>query len=69
MRKPDTILDEIHATRRKLSEPTKDMTSAERVEYFNKRAKSVAREYGFEIAESVNDAPMLNPARSRAGRV
>lgn len=30
IKKPYTILDEMHATRRKLSEATKDMTSSER---------------------------------------
>ena len=54
MKKPDTILDEIHATRRKLYEITKDMTSSERTEYFNQRAEVVAKKYGFQIVSSVN---------------
>ena len=55
MRKPDTILDELHATRRKLYEKTKDMTSAERTEYFNERARVVAQKYGFAIVETMKD--------------
>ena len=51
MKKPDTILDEIHATRRKLYETTKNMTSSERTAYFNNRAKLVAQEFGFKIVE------------------
>ena len=56
MRKPDTILDEIHATRRKLYEETKNMSTSERVAYFNQRAESVAKRYGFKIVSSVKEA-------------
>jgi len=49
MRKPDTILDEIHATRRKFEEITKDMTAAERTAYFNTRGELAAEKYGFEV--------------------
>ena len=47
MRKPDTILDEIHATRRKIEEKTKSMTVSERTAYFNQTGESAARKYGF----------------------
>ena len=56
MRKPDTILDEIHATRRKLYEITKDMTSTERTAYFNRCAEAAAKKYGFKIVSSVKEA-------------
>ena len=56
MKRPDTILDELHATRRKLYEATKDMTSAERTEYFNRNAESVAQRYGFRIVANAKEA-------------
>ena len=43
MKKPDTILDEIHATRCKIDERTKDMTPTERTEYFNQRGAEAAK--------------------------
>ena len=52
MKKPDTILDEIHATRRKIDERTKDMTPSERTAYFNRRGDEVARKYGFKVVQS-----------------
>ena len=55
MKKQDTILDEIHATRCKLYEITKDMTSSERTAYFNQRAVVVAQKYGFKIVASVEE--------------
>ena len=48
MKKPDTILDEIHAIRRKLYEATKDMSTTERTAYFNATGERLAREYGFQ---------------------
>ena len=35
MKKPDTVLDEIHATRRTIEKQTKNMTRSERTAYFN----------------------------------
>ncbi len=55
MKQPDTILDEIHATRCKLYEKTKDMTSSERTAYFNQRGEAVAKKYGFKIVSSAKD--------------
>ena len=52
MKKPDTILDEIHATRRKIDERTKDMTPAERTAYFNRRGEEAAKKYGFKVVQS-----------------
>ena len=49
MKKPDTILDEIHATRRKFEEITKNMTAAERTAYFNNRGEIAAQKYGFKV--------------------
>ena len=60
MKKPDTILDEIHATRRKLYEITKDMTSSERTAYFNQRAEAIATQYGFKIVASVKEVSLDN---------
>ena len=47
MKKPDTILDEIHAIRRSIEEDIKDMTSAERTAYFNRAGEAAATKYGF----------------------
>ena len=55
MKKPDTILDEIHATRRKLYEITKEMTSSERTAYFNQHGEAAAKKYGFKIITSIKE--------------
>jgi len=47
MRKPDTILDEVHAIRRKIEERTKDMTPSEQTAYFNRVGEAAAKKYGF----------------------
>ena len=49
MRKPDTILDEIHATRRRIDERTENMTVSERTAYFNQRGEAAAKKYGFKL--------------------
>ena len=51
MKKPDTILDEIHATRRSIEEKTKNMTQSERTAYFNQAGAAAARKYGFRRLE------------------
>ena len=56
MRKPDTILDEIHAIRRRIDEKTKNMTASERTAYFNERGKAAAKRYGFKIIDSAKKA-------------
>ena len=55
MRKPDTILEEIHATRRKIEEKTKNMTATERTSYFNQRGEAAAKKYGFKIVASARE--------------
>ena len=55
MKKPDTILDEIQATRRKLNEATKDMTSSERTAYYNQAGEAAAKKYGFHRVVSARD--------------
>lgn len=50
MKKPDTILEEIHAIRNELYEEVKDMSSSERTVFFAERAEAVANEFGFQIA-------------------
>jgi predicted lipase len=63
MKKPDTILDEIHATRRRIDERTKDMTVAERTAYFNKRGEASAKKYGFKlIANATESTPTVGPS-------
>ena len=56
MKKPDTILDEIHATRHKLNEATKDMTSSERTAYYNQAGEAAAKKYGFHRVESAKES-------------
>lgn len=58
MKKPDTILDEIHATRRRIDERTKGMTASERTVYFNQRGKAAAKKYGFKIIKNVKARAM-----------
>ena len=53
MRKPDTILNEIHATRRRFEDITKDMTATERTAYFNNRGEIAAQKYGFKVTTKV----------------
>ena len=53
MKKPDIILDEVHAARRKLYDATKSMSTSERIAYLSKRAEATAQRYGFEIVNSV----------------
>ena len=55
MRKPDTILDEIHATRRKIEERTKGMTASERTAYFNQVGEAAAKKYGLKRIASTKD--------------
>ena len=55
MKKPDTILDEIHATRRKLNEATKEMTSSERTAYYNQAGEAAAKKYGFHRVASARE--------------
>ena len=54
MGKADTIVDEIHTTRRKIEEKTKDMTVSERTAYFNQTGEAAARKYGFKRIASQN---------------
>ena len=55
MKKPDTILDEIHATRRRIEERTKNMTPSEQTAYFNSRGEVAALKYGFKIIASAKE--------------
>jgi len=53
MRKPDTILDEIHEIRRQIYEEIKDMTPEERSEYFRRETAPVIKEYGMKVVSRV----------------
>ena len=55
MRKPDTILEEVHATRRKIEEHTKDMTRSERTTYFNRAGEEATLKYGFRRIASTKE--------------
>jgi len=56
MKKPDTVLDEIHATRLRIDERTRSMTASERTAYFNRRGEASARKYGFKVVASAREA-------------
>lgn len=47
MKKPDTIVADIHAIRRQIDEETKGMTSAQISEYYHKSTEPIIRKYGF----------------------
>jgi hypothetical protein len=47
VKKPDTILDEIHATRHKIEEKIKSMSTSEITAYFNATGERLAKQYGF----------------------
>jgi hypothetical protein len=55
MRKPDTIVDEIHDIRRKIEERTKGMTASEQTAYFNQHGEAAAKKYGFKIVASAKE--------------
>ncbi|MCL2615180.1 MAG: hypothetical protein FWD30_00265 [Dehalococcoidia bacterium] len=55
MKKSDTILDEIHATRHRIEEKTKNMTPSEQTLYFNQRSEVAAKKYGFKIIASAKE--------------
>jgi len=55
MKKPDTILDEIHETRRKLNDAIKDMTSSERTMFYNQAGEAAAKKYGFHRVTNTKD--------------
>jgi len=55
MKKPDTIVDEIHAIRREIEKKTKDMSSSERTAYFNQAGKTAAQKYGFTRISSTKE--------------
>jgi hypothetical protein len=65
VRKPDTILDEIHATRRKINEKTKDMSTSEMTAYFNATGERLAKQYGF---KRVTVDEVRGYSRTAAGR-
>jgi len=57
MKKPDTILDEIHAIRHKLNEEMKYMTTSERTAYYNQAGEAAAKKYGFHRVARTKETP------------
>ena len=45
-------LREVHAIRLMIHDRTKDMTSAERTAYYNRRGAEAAQKYGFKVVQS-----------------
>ena len=45
----DNLEDELDDTRIKINEITKDMTSQERAEYINRRAREITTEQGLDV--------------------
>ena len=56
--KINPVEDELDTIRIKIYEQTKDMTSAERVEYFNRRTREAFAQYG--IQAQIVSAPIVN---------
>ncbi|MDR0858398.1 MAG: hypothetical protein LBN97_05170 [Oscillospiraceae bacterium] len=69
MRKPDTIVDEIHAIRLATYEKIKDMTQDEQIEYFNSRGEAAAEKYGFKhlllTQEQARELSVRNRAKAQ----
>jgi len=49
MKRPDTILDEIHEIRRRIYEETKNMTPEELSEYYRRRTDPIIKEYDMKV--------------------
>jgi hypothetical protein len=47
-------LREIHAIRLAIHEKTKDMTTAQRTDYYRKSGKETAKKYGFKIMSAAD---------------
>ena len=45
MKKPDTIIDDIHTTRRNIEKKTKNMTRSERTAFYNQAGITAAKKY------------------------
>ncbi|MDR0445547.1 MAG: hypothetical protein LBH17_00685 [Oscillospiraceae bacterium] len=63
MKKPDTIVADIHAIRRTIDEDTKGMTSSEISAFFDATGKRLAKKYGF---KRVSVDEVRSSARSTA---
>ena len=50
MKKPDTIVAEIHAIRRQINEETKDMSTAQISDYYRENTERIIKKYGFKTA-------------------
>ena len=55
MKKANTIEDEINRIRLKIYKRTKDMTPAQRTEYYRKSGEASAKKYGFTICAGVEE--------------
>jgi len=47
VKKPDTIIDDIHTTRRNIEKKTKNMTRSERTAFYNQAGITAAKKYEF----------------------
>jgi hypothetical protein len=54
-RKIDSIEREIDAIRLQIYEEIKDMTPAQHVDHYNRKAEIFAKKYGLRLVTSVND--------------
>ena len=63
------IEKELNEIRLQIYEEIKDMTPQERTEYFNKSAEAAAKEFGFKIYDSVEEAERDKEARKAAALV
>lgn len=60
MKKPDTIVDDIRAIRRKIDAKTKNMTTTERTAYFNASGEASAKKYGFVLIDYAHNDPRIS---------
>jgi hypothetical protein len=60
---PVDLEDEINAIRINLYEQTKDMTTQERVDFFNKGAREVIKQYGVKNVKIVDALPSDAPTK------
>jgi len=52
MKTPNTIERDINRIRLKIYEETKDMTPAQRVDYYRRSAEPIIKQYGFKVIAS-----------------
>jgi len=55
MKTPNTIEQDINRIRLKIYEETKDMTPAQRVDYYRRNTEPIIKQYGFKVVSSAKE--------------